>query len=122
MKKLLQPKYILILVVLIAAFFLIKKQFEGDQNVLVAGDQSNKLCPVHGLKLKLDIVPIAVRKEEPDSATIAIRSKNFPFAQDTFYLLQWFQDQEHQNTTKAEVWYCPACRAAKKKYSDGQLN
>jgi hypothetical protein len=120
MKKLLQPKYIILFVFLIAAFFLLRKEFEGENDVLIAGDQSNALCPVHNIHLKLDTVEIHIRKEEPDSAYFAIQKKYFPMAQDTFYLLQWFQDDEHKNLTRAQVWYCPACREAKKKYQEGQ--
>jgi len=120
MKKLLQPKYILLFVVLVAAFFLLRKQFEGSHDVLIAGDQSNALCPVHGIKLKLDTVEVHIRKEEPDSAYFAIQKKNFPMAQDTFYLLQWFQDDEHKDLTHAQIWYCPSCRTAKKKYDEGK--
>jgi hypothetical protein len=120
MKALLQPKYILLFIFLIASFFLLRKQFEGNEDILPAGDQSGKVCPVHHIKLKLDVVPIALRKDR-DSEFIALEQKYFPLAQDTFYLLQWFQDQEHQNTNKSEVWYCPACREAKKKYDSGEL-
>ena len=116
MKKLLQPKYIIILILLAASFFIIRNALKVPDDVLIAGDQSEKLCPVHTIKLKLDIVPIAVRKEEPDSTYLAIQKKNFPLAQDTFYLLQWFQDDEHKNIEKSQVWYCPACREAKKKW------
>lgn len=121
MKKILQPKYIIALILLAAAFFIVRNAMKTPADVLIAGDQSEKLCPVHNIKLKLDVVPIAVRKEEPDSAYIAIQKKNFPLAQDTFYLLQWFQDDEHKNIEKSQVWYCPACREAKKKYTTGQL-
>jgi hypothetical protein len=122
MKKLLQPKYILIFVFLVAAFFILRKEFAGEKDVLIAGDQSGKVCPVHNIHLKLDTVEIHVRKEEPDSAFFSIQRKYFPMSQDTFYLLQWFQDDEHKNLTRAQVWYCPACRDAKKKYQEGQLN
>ena len=120
MKTLLQPKYIILFIFLIAAFFLLRKAFEGEQDVLIAGDQSNSVCPVHNIHLKLDTVEIHIRKEEPDSAYFAIQKKYFPMAQDTFYLLQWFQDDEHKNLTRAQIWYCPACREAKKKYQEGQ--
>jgi hypothetical protein len=118
MKNLLQPKYILIFVFLVAAYFLLRKQFEGSHDVLIAGDQSNALCPVHNIKLKLDTVGIYIRKDEPDSAYFAIKKK-FPMAQDTFFLLQWFQDDEHKNLSRAQIWYCPACREAKRKFSEG---
>ena len=120
MKTLLQPKYILIFIFLVAAFFLLRKQFESSEDVLRTGDQSNTTCPVHNIKLKLDVVPIAVRKEEPDSSYFAIQKKYFPRALDTLFLLQPLQGEQFQNTTKAEVWYCPACREAKKKYYQGQ--
>jgi hypothetical protein len=121
MKSLFQPKYIVLFILVVAAFFLLRKAFEGQEDILIAGDQSKVRCPVHNVPLKLDTVIIAVRKEEPDSSYIAIQRKYFPMAQDTFYLLQWFQDDEHKNLTHAQIWYCPACRAAKKKYSEGEL-
>ena len=120
MKKLLQPKYILLFVLLIAAFFLLRKAFEPHEDVLIAGDQSQALCPVHNIHLKLDTVIIVVRKDDPDSAYSAFQRKNFPMAQDTFYLLQWFQDDEHKNLTRAQIWYCPACREVKRKLAEGQ--
>jgi len=119
MKSLLQPKYIILFLFLVAAFFLLRKQFEGTHDVLIAGDQSNTLCPVHGIKLKLDTVGIYIRKEEPDSAYFAIQKKYFPLAQDSFFLLEWFKDDEHKDLTRAQIWYCPACRAAKKKFAEG---
>jgi len=119
MKNILQPKYILLFVLLIAAFFLLRKAFEGHEDVLIAGDQSEALCPIHKIHLKLDTVIIAVRRDEPDSSYIAFQRKNFPMAQDTFYLLQWFQDDEHKNLSRAQIWYCPACRDAKRKIAEG---
>jgi hypothetical protein len=121
MKTLLQPKFILLFVFLVAAFFLLRREFEGEKDVLIAGDQSGKVCPVHNILLKLDTVEIHIRKEEPDSTYFAAEKKYFPMAQDTFYLLQWFQDDEHKNLTRAQIWYCQACREAKKKYQEGQL-
>lgn len=120
MKKLLQPKYIIILVLLAASFFIVRNALKTPADILIAGDQSEKLCPVHNIKLKLDVVPIAIHKEEPDSFYIADQKKYFPLAQDTFYLLQWFQDDEHKNIERSQVWYCPSCREAKKKYNAGQ--
>ncbi|MEP7233976.1 MAG: hypothetical protein ABI778_01650 [Ignavibacteriota bacterium] len=119
MKKILQPKYLIIFILAVAGFLLLRKQFEPHEAVLIAGDQSEKRCPVHDIKLRLDTVGIYVRKEEPDSAYIALRQKYFPLAQDTFYLLQWFLDDEHKNLTRAQIWYCPMCRDAKKKIADG---
>src|SRR5579872_572864 len=107
MKKLLQPKYILLFIFLVAAFFLLRKQFEGAHDVLIAGDQSNTVCPVHHIKLKMDTVGIYIRKEEPDSSYFANEKKYFPFAQDTFYLIEWFKDDEHKDITRAQIWYCP---------------
>lgn len=120
MKRLLQPKYVLLLLLLVAAFFLLRKAFEGHEEVLIAGDQSQAVCPLHNIHLKLDTVIIVVRKEEPDSAYLAFQRTNFPMAQDTFFLLQWFQDDEHKNLTHAQIWYCPACREAKRKYQNRQ--
>ncbi|MDP4219337.1 MAG: hypothetical protein Q8916_04880 [Bacteroidota bacterium] len=120
MKNLLQPKYILLFIFCVAAFFLLRKQFEGSHDVLIAGDQSNALCPVHHTKLRLDTVGIYIRKDEPDSAYFALQRRSFPLALDTFYLLEWFQDDEHKGLTRAQVWYCPACRAAKKLFEQGQ--
>ena len=108
MKRFFQPKYILLFFFLIAAFFLLRKEFEPKEDVLIAGDQSDALCPAHHIHLKLDTVQIFVRKEEPDSSYFAIQRKYFPMAHDTFFLLQWFQDDQHKNTTRAQVWYCPA--------------
>ena len=121
MKNILQPKYIIIFVLLVAGFFLIRKQLEGSHDVLIAGDQSNALCPVHKIKLKLDTVEIFVRKQEPDSSYSAFQRKNYPMAQDTFYLIEWFKDDEHKDVTRAQIWYCPLCREAKKKYDQGLL-
>jgi hypothetical protein len=120
MKKLLQPKYIILFIFLIAAFFLLRKAFEGEQDVLIAGDQSNTVCPVHNIHLKLDTVEIHIRKEEPDSAYFVIQKKYFPFAQDTLYLLEWLHGDSFRDVTRSQVWYCPACRDAKKKYQEGQ--
>mgnify|MGYP001793471233 CR=1 FL=1 len=103
MKKLFQPKYIVILILLAASFFIIRNALKVPNDVLIAGDQSEKFCPVHNIKLKLGVVPIAIRKEEPDSAYFAIQRKNFPLAQDTFFLLQWFQDDEHKNMERSQV-------------------
>ncbi|MFI5263285.1 MAG: hypothetical protein ACHQM6_02080 [Candidatus Kapaibacterium sp.] len=121
MKKLLQPKFIILFLFLVAAFFLLRKQFEGAHDVLIAGEQSNARCPVHNIKLKMDTVGIYIRKEEPDSTYFAVQKKYFPLAQDTFYLLEWFKDDEHKDITRAQIWYCPACREAKKKFAEGQL-
>ena len=116
MKNILQPKFIILFIFLIAAFFLIRKEFKGKQDILIAGDQSNVICPVHGIRLKLDTVLIVVRKEEPDSASIAIQKKYFPFAQDTLFLLEWLHGDSFRDVTHAQLWYCPACRTEKKKY------
>jgi hypothetical protein len=121
MKKLLQPKYILIFAFLVAAFFLLRKEFEGEKDVLITGDQSGKVCPVHNIRLILDTVEIHIRKEEPDSAYFAIQKKYFPRAEDTLYLLEWLHGDSFKNVTRSQVWYCPACREAKKKYQDGQI-
>lgn len=121
MNKFLQPKYIILFVLLIAAFFLLRRAFEGDKDLLIAGDQKDAVCPVHNIHLKLDTVQIFVRKEETDSSYFAVQRKYFPMAQDTFYLLQWFQDDLHKNVTRAQIWFCPACREAKRKYAEGQL-
>src|SRR3954470_23984461 len=108
MKRLLQPKYILIFIFLVAAFFLLRKEFTGSEDILKAGDQSDAVCPVHHIHLKLDVVPIAIRKIEPDSASLAEQKKNFPMALDTFFILDPLHGEQFQNTMKAEVWYCPA--------------
>ncbi len=119
MRKFLQPKYIIFFILLVAAFFLLRKGFEPHEDVLIAGDQSEAICPLHKIHLKLDTVVIAVRKDDPDSSYIVFQKKNFPMAQDTFYLLQWFQDDEHKNLSRAQIWYCPACREAKRKIAEG---
>src|SRR6202040_3453726 len=90
MKTLLQPKFILLFVFLVAAFFLLRREFEGEKDVLIAGDQSGKVCPVHNILLKLDTVEVHIRKEEPDSTYFAAEKKYFPMAQDTFFLLPLF--------------------------------
>ena len=119
MKKLLQPKYIIIAALCVVAFFLVRNEFSSKSDVLAAGSAGG-FCPLHKDKLRLDTVKIVVRKEESDSSYLAIQKANFPMAQDTFFLLQWFQDDQFKGYTKSEVWYCPACREAKRKYSIGQ--
>ena len=121
MKRFLQPKYILLFILLVAAFFLLRKQFEGGQDVLKAGDQSDAVCPVHHIRLKLDAVPIIMRKQEPDSSYFFTQKKYFPLALDTFFVLEPLHGEGFENIHKAEVWYCPACREAKKKYDAGLL-
>jgi hypothetical protein len=77
---------------------------------------------VHHIHLKLDIVPIVLRKEEPDSSYFAIQKNDFPLALDTLFLLEPLHGEQYEHTTKAEVWYCLACRVAKKKYEESQLS
>jgi len=112
MKRFFTPKNILIFVVVAAAVFLIKNQLRSDPDVLTTGSKGGD-CPVHGTTLRLDTVPIVVRQLEPDSASAAYARANFPMANDSFYLLQWFADDEHKNLRRAEVWYCPSCREAR---------
>lgn len=112
MKRFLTPRNILILVLVVAAFFVIRNQLRTTPEVLVTGSKGGE-CPVHDVRLRLDTVPIAVQPNEPDSLTAAHARTTFPHANDTFYILQWFKDDEHKNLSKAEVWYCPACREAK---------
>src|ERR1041385_3675779 len=109
MKSLLQPKFILIFIFLIAAFFLLRKEFVSSDEILKAGDQSDKVCPVHHIHLKVDVVPIMLRTIEPDSSVIAIQKQNFPLALDTFFILEPLHGEQFEHVTKAEVWYCPAC-------------
>jgi hypothetical protein len=111
MKSLLQPKYILLLVVVVAAVFVLKNQLKSTPDVLTTGAKGGT-CPVHGLRLRLDTVPIVVRAVGPDSVTAAYARAHYPMANDSFFLLQWFQDDEHKNLKRAEVWYCPKCREA----------
>ena len=112
MKRILTPRNILILVVIVVAFFVIKNQLRTTPEVLVTGSKGGE-CPVHGKSLRLDSVPIVVQQNEPDSLTAAYTRATFPLANDTFYILQWFKDDEHKNLSKSEVWYCPSCRQAK---------
>lgn len=119
MKKLLQPKYLIIAGLCIVAFLLLRNEFSSKSDVLAAGSSGGN-CPIHKDKLKLDTVKIVVQKEERDSGYLALQKANFPMAQDTFFLLQWFQDDQFKGYTKSEVWYCPACRVAKRKYSGVQ--
>jgi hypothetical protein len=120
MKKLLQPKVLAILAFAIAVFFVAKNEFKGANDIAPATSQKDVLCPVHKIRLKLDTVMIALEKE-PDSVYAANRAKYFPMAQDTFYLLEWYKDDDHKNLKRSEVWYCPACRTAKEKYLIGQV-
>jgi hypothetical protein len=122
MKRFLQPKYILLFIFLVAAFFLLRKEFQPTEDILKAGDQSEKVCPVHHIHLKLDVVPIALRKVEPDSSYIILQKNNFPMALDTFFILEPLHGEQFEHTTKAEVWYCQICRDMKKKYQIGQPN
>src|SRR6185503_18200076 len=108
MRSLLQPKYVLILIVVVAGFFVIKNQIGGTSDVLLTGSKGGT-CQVHGVRLRLDTVRIVVRKQDPDSLTAAEERTLYPNAQDSFYLLQWFADDEHKNLTRAEVWFCPEC-------------
>jgi hypothetical protein len=119
-KKLLQPKFILLFILVIAAFFLLRKEFSASDDILKAGDQSDATCPVHHIHLKVDVVPIFVRKIEPDSSYFMIQKKYFPLALDTFFVLEALHGEQFGNTQKSEVWYCPACREAKQKYQLGQ--
>ncbi len=112
MKRFLTPRNILILVVVVVAFFVIKNQLRTTPEVLVTGSKGGE-CPVHGIRLRLDTVPIVVQLNEPDSLTAAQARATFPLSNDSFYILQWFKDDEHKNLSKAEVWYCSACREAK---------
>ena len=116
MRRLFTPKNILIVVVIVAAVFLIKNQLRSDPDVLTTGSKGGD-CPVHGTRLRLDTVPIVVRQIEPDSSTAAYERVNFPMANDSFYLLQWFADDEHKNLRNAEVWFCPECRKSKTELS-----
>ena len=76
---------------------------------------------MHHIHLKLDVVPIVMRKDEPDSSYFIARKKYFPLALDTFFILEPLHGEGFENIHKAEVWYCPACREAKKKYDAGLL-
>ena len=116
MKALLTPKNILIFIVVAAAVFVIKNQLRSDPDVLVTGSKGGT-CPVHHERLRLDTVQIVVRQIEPDSAGAALAREQFPMANDTFYLLQWFQDDEHKNLKRAEVWFCPRCREVSRELS-----
>jgi hypothetical protein len=116
MKRFLTPKNVLIFVVALAAFFLIKNQLRSDPDVLATGSKGGE-CPVHGTRLRLDTVAIVVRQLEPDSSTAAYERANFPMANDSFYLLQWFADDEHKNLRRAEVWFCTECRKSKSELS-----
>jgi hypothetical protein len=111
MKSFFTARNLLILLVVAAAIFLIKSQLRSDPDVLITGSKGGT-CPVHGVRLRLDTVPIVVRQTEEDSATAAYARANFPMANDSFYLLQWFADDEHKNLRRAEVWYCSKCREA----------
>jgi hypothetical protein len=121
MKNILQPKYIAILVFVIAGFFIVRNEFKGANDIAPAAPQKQELCPVHNVHLLLDTVKIAIETDVYDSIFAANRVKYFPLAQDTFYLLEWYKDDEHKNMTRSEVWFCPACREAKKKYLMGQV-
>ncbi len=115
-----RTKIIAFVVVLFAGYFLLRKEFSGISDIAPAADHSQDVCPVHKILLKLDTVIIAVRKNDPDSVYLAAQKQYFPMAQDTFWLLQWYQDDEHKHLTRSEVWYCPRCRDAKKKFALGQ--
>ncbi len=120
MKKFLQLKYLAVLAFLIAGYFVVRNEFKGANDIAPAAEQKQELCPVHNVHLLLDTVKIALETGVADSAFIANRNKYFPLAQDTFYLLEWYKDDEHKNMTKSQVWFCPDCREAKKKFSLGQ--
>lgn len=112
MKSFLQPKYILLVIVVVAAFFVIRNQLRSGSDILETGSRGGT-CSLHGVRLRLDTVAIVVRHTEPDSLAAAREHALYPMAQDTFYLLSWFKDDEYKNYTRAQVWYCPKCREAK---------
>lgn len=120
MKNFLQPKYLAVLAFLIAGFFVVRNEFKGANDIAPAAPHKQELCPIHSVHLRLDTVKIAIESTVSDSAFIANRNKYFPLAQDTFFLLEWYKDDEHKNMTKSQVWFCPQCREAKKKFSLGQ--
>ena len=69
-------------------------------------------CPVHGEKLKLDIVPIIYGKLLVDEDYLDAEKTQFPNANTRFLGGSVVKEE-----TKAEVLYCPKCREAEAKWN-----
>ncbi len=105
---------ILLLIVLLAlcsvTIALPQKALQGEkirrmtrQEKAMVGDK----CKVHGEKLKLDVVPILYGKLMIDEDYMHAQEKQFPNA-NTRFLGGCIVEE----TTEAEVLYCPKCRDA----------
>ncbi|MEI8133742.1 MAG: hypothetical protein WCH46_01545 [bacterium] len=120
MKKYRQPKYILLAIFVIIAVILLRKEFSKEDEILKAGDQSEKMCPVHHIPLELGLSPILLQKIDTDSASLTFARQNFPFALDTFYIIEPLHGEQFEHVAKSEVWFCRECRMVKKKLN-GQV-